>query len=181
MSRRINLFRRSSKLSLDNYSDSRRGKLSQTDRITTHSCPPLGPPVNVLISIGYGQEIDLQPGVQELWDPIKKSRLFIDHNLQKTYYEDPRPPKPSPLRIDCKQIMYGPDRKDPRIIQTNQGQATIDYHAERAYRKKGQWGACVIAKGRDGAHGRAGQNGGSRVQRSQRSCGDNLFWRVPRQ
>ncbi|KAI6660569.1 hypothetical protein LOD99_14153 [Oopsacas minuta] len=121
--------------------------------------PPLGPPVHVFTSIGYGQEIDLQPGVQELWDPVKKSRLFFDHNQQKTYYQDPRPSKPSPIRIECKHIVYGPDRKDPRIIQTNQAQATIDYHTERAYRKKNQWGATIIAKGRDGAQGRDGHNG----------------------
>ena len=121
--------------------------------------PPLGPPINVYISIGYGQEIDLQPGVQEMWDPVGKIRLFIDHNQQQTYYEDPRPPKPLPIRIDCKQLVYGPDRKDPRIIQVNLAQATVDYHRKRAYRKKEHWGACIIARGRDGADGRGGQNG----------------------
>ena len=141
--------------------------------------PPLGPPVNVLINIGYGQEIDLEPGVQELLDPVKNTRLFIDHNLQETYYEDPRPPKPSPVRIDCSQIVYGPDRKDSRIIKTNQGQETIDYHADRAYKKKGQWGACLIGKGRDGAHGRAGQNGAPGCNGLNGAVGNTSFGGFP--
>ena len=121
--------------------------------------PPLGHPVNVYISIGYGQEIDLQPGVQEMWDPVGKTRLFIDHNQQQTYYEDPRPPKQPPIQIDCKQLVYGPDKKDPRIVQVSLSQATVDYHTERAYKKKKHWGAWIIAKGRDGADGRTGHNG----------------------
>ena len=41
--------------------------------------PPRGPPIVFPVSIGYGAEVGLQPGLQALWDPNQKSYFFIGH------------------------------------------------------------------------------------------------------
>ncbi|CAI8029412.1 hypothetical protein GBAR_LOCUS16711 [Geodia barretti] len=67
--------------------------LPKAYRRTWHDAfrPPHGPPTFFPISIGYGAEVGLQPGLQALWDPVGKFYFFLDHFRQVTFYEDPRP------------------------------------------------------------------------------------------
>ena len=58
--------------------------------------PPYGPPVFSPVSIGYGAEVGLQPNVQILWSPTKKTYFFIDHARHITFHKDPRTPKQFP-------------------------------------------------------------------------------------
>ena len=121
--------------------------------------PPIGPPVNVLISIGFGLEVGLDPEVQELWDPVQKSRMFIDHNHQQTFFIDPRVAKKPPVKIECRQLIYGPDRLDGSVPRGDEAIQTVTYHVTSAVGKKGRWGAWIVAKGIDGINGGSGQIG----------------------
>ena len=121
--------------------------------------PPIGPTVNVLISIGFGLEVGLEPGVQELWDPVKKFWTFIDHNHQRTFFDDPRAAKQPPVKMQCRQLIYGPDRLDESILRVDESIKTVTYHVNSAVGKKGRWGAWILAKGIDGIHGASGQIG----------------------
>ena len=120
--------------------------------------PPIGPAVYVLISIGLGLEVGLEAGLQELWDPVTKSRIFIDHNKQHTFYQDPRPLKQAPVLRDCRQIIYGPDRL-AGIPRGDENSSTVAYHLDKAVSKRAKWGACIVAKGIDGISGASGQVG----------------------
>ena len=121
--------------------------------------PPIGPPVNMLISIGFGSEVGLDLGVQELWNPVKKFRTFIDHNHQRTFFVDPRAAKQPPVNMQCRQLVYGPDRLDESILRGNESIQTVIHHVNSAVGKKGRWGAWIIAKGINGIHGESGQIG----------------------
>ncbi|KAI6661803.1 hypothetical protein LOD99_9810 [Oopsacas minuta] len=121
--------------------------------------PPIGPPVYVLINIGFGLEVGLKAGLQELWDPVLKSRIFIDHNQQQTFYQDPREAKQPPLQLECRQLIYGPDRLDAGVPRGDEACSTVAYHVEKVVSKKYKWGAWILAKGIDGVHGPSGQLG----------------------
>ena len=137
--------------------------------------PPLGPPVHVLINIGFGTEVNLQQGIQELWDSLTKCSLYIDHNQQQTYDQDPRPPRhPDPI-IECKQIVYGPDRKEVTLPQVDQTPNAISYHTDRAIRNKEKWGAWIMAQGIDGVNGPQGINGKTGNNGSSGRDGGSLF------
>ena len=126
--------------------------------------PPIGPPVYVPISIGFGLEIGLETGLQELWDPVAKSCIFIDHSKQQTFYRDPRALKQPPPKLDCKQIIYGPDRLCEGMPPTDESSALVQFHLDKAVGKRDKWGAWIIAKGIDGMSGAAGLPGGSGYQ-----------------
>lgn len=114
--------------------------------------PPFGSKVKFQMSIGYGAEIGLPHGVQEVWDP-DTSNYFIDHIKQVTFVQDPRPPPwLSPPVIQKQQLLYGHSKqlttaphnvcRDPSIIEMT---------AERAFMKP--HGCTIISRGRDGING----------------------------
>ena len=121
--------------------------------------PPIGPPVYVLISVGFGLEVGLETGLQELWDPVTKSCIFIDHKTQQTIYQDPRPLKQAPKEINCRNIIYGPDKLISKIPRGDENSSTVQYHENKAVRKREKWGACIVAKGIDGKSGASGVGG----------------------
>ncbi|KAI6650669.1 hypothetical protein LOD99_7720 [Oopsacas minuta] len=135
------------------------GKLITNRQLHDTFLPPIGQAVHVLISIGFDLEVDLQPGQQELWDPVLKSRIFIDHIQQQTFYEDPRPAKQTPLQLECRQLIYGADRLEPEVPRGDETSSTVSYHVDKAVSKKERWGAWIVAKGIDGMHGPSGQMG----------------------
>ena len=55
--------------------------------------PPYGPPVSYLKSVGYGKEVGLPDGVQEVYDPYTQKNLILDHNTLKII-RDNRVPLP---------------------------------------------------------------------------------------
>jgi hypothetical protein len=120
--------------------------------------PPLGPPVIVPVSIGYGAEVGLQSGVQALWDPSKRMYFFVDHIHQVTFFEDPRPlPDPYPV-VERLSLTYGAGKHEstiPRRICHNQG--VIKATSERALSRP--HGFVLSACGVDGKEGEAGVKG----------------------
>ena len=55
--------------------------------------PPYSAPVNYLKSVGYGKEMGLPDGVQEVYDPYTQKNLILDHNTLKII-RDKRVPLP---------------------------------------------------------------------------------------
>ena len=53
------------------------------------------------VSVGYGAEVGLNTGVQELWDPLQGKSFFIDHMHLATFWEDPRPPPTAQPVVTC--------------------------------------------------------------------------------
>ncbi len=77
--------------------------------------PPRGPPVILPVSIGYGTEVGLQPGLQTLWDPNQKTYFFLDHINKVALFEDPCLP-PEALPVVPKQSHAHGDRKNESSI-----------------------------------------------------------------
>ena len=69
--------------------------------------PPNGPPIFSPVSIGYGPEVGLEPGLQALWDPNLRTYFFLDHTCKITFFDDPRPPlEPKPV-VQKQSVDYG--------------------------------------------------------------------------
>ena len=122
--------------------------------------PPNGPPIFFPISIGYGQEIGLEPGLQALWDPNLRTYYFLNHIHQTIIFEDPRPPPEQKLFVEKQNIIYG-DRKrqpngtlpvnvchDPGVLVATTNRALTKPH-----------GCVLYACGNNGRHGSPGQPG----------------------
>ena len=119
---------------------------------------PLGPRVFLPISIGYGSEVGLEPGVQELWDPVKQSNFFVDHNKQAMFLRDPRKPKEVCPVVKQQVVEYGDRRRQqslPPGICTHS--AVIEATSKRAYLKP--HGCIVRACGIRGNNGNPGNTG----------------------
>ena len=123
--------------------------------------PPRGPPVILPVSIGYGAEIGLQPGLQALWDPNQMTYFFLDHIQRITFFEDPRPlPEPRP-HVEMQSYMYGDRRRETFIpIAVCSNRAVIESTSKRALSKPHGFilYACGV-HGKHGAHGVTGYTG----------------------
>ena len=122
--------------------------------------PPHGPPVFYPISIGYGPEVGLEPGLQALWEPVTKTYFFVDHIRQVTFYDDPRPPyQPAPIIL--KQEFTHGDRRRERGLPANlcNNASIIEATAKRAHSKP--HGLTLHACGVHGQDGRFGCTGSS--------------------
>ena len=118
---------------------------------------PVGPRVFFPISIGYGSEVGLPPGVQELWDPVKQSNFFVDHNKQAMFLRDPRKPDACPV-VKQQVVEYGDRRRQqslPSAICTHS--AVIEATSKRPYLKP--HGCIVRACGIRGNNGNPGNTG----------------------
>ncbi len=77
--------------------------------------PPRGPPIITPVSIGYGSEVGLPPGMQALWDFITKSYFFLDHINKISFLDDPRSPlEPKPY-VQKISIAYGDRKRESNI------------------------------------------------------------------
>jgi len=122
--------------------------------------PPNGPPIFFPVSIGYGQEVGLEPGQQALWDPNLRTYFFLDHIRRITFFEDPRPlPEPKPS-VEKQGVIYG-DRKHQPIeslpARVCHDVSVIEATTSRALSKP--HGCVLSACGSNGRHGSAGQTG----------------------
>ena len=120
--------------------------------------PPNGPPIFFPVSIGYGSEVGLEPGLQALWDPNRGTYFFLDHIRQVTFFEDPRPsPEPKPI-IQKQKYAYGDRRREttfpPNICRDA---SVIEATTKRALSKP--HGFILYACGVHGQHGAPGQTG----------------------
>ena len=125
--------------------------------------PPRGPPVFYPVSIGYGAEIGLEPGLQALWDPVKLIYFFLDHINHITFFDDPRP-SIEPLPIVQKTITNYGDRRREAVIPDGvcSDHSVIKATAKRAHIKPHGHvlNACgVHGKHAAHAHGLTGSTG----------------------
>ena len=143
--------------------------------------PPYGPPIVCPISLGYGPEVGLEPGIQALWIPKHNTYFFIDHNKQTTFFQDPRP-TPRPVRAPQKHtFVYGDQHgetnlplcvcRNPSVIGATGRRAVSKPHgftinaggangSDGPYGHTGQQGAPGYAGGAGGAGGFSGAEGG---------------------
>lgn len=123
--------------------------------------PPYGQAIEYFTSIGYGDEVGLPAGMQEVYDPYSRKSLILDHRMSKLVLEDFRPvPKGKPL-IKPTVISLGNHAKInlPPGVCT---QASIVKAASQRARSK-PIGCTLIARGQngvDGISGKEGSNGG---------------------
>ena len=148
--------------------------------------PPNGPPVFFPVSIGYGQEVGLEPGLQALWDPNLRTYFFLDHIRRITFFEDPRPPPEQKPFVEKQSITYGDQKhqplgslpvnvcRDPGILVAATNRALSKPHGCVLYAcgKNGKHGSPGLtgltghsgtsgsSGSRDGGHGRQGSDGG---------------------
>ena len=119
--------------------------------------PPYGPPIFYPISLGYGPEVGLEPGIQALWNPIGNNYFFLDHTRQVTFFADPRP-APVPVHALQKQeFKYGDQHRETNLPNVCRDPAVIFATADRALRK--QHGFVIDASGVSGTRGPDGQTG----------------------
>ena len=119
--------------------------------------PPYGPPVFTPLSIGYGAEVGLQPNVQILWSPTKKSYIFIDHARHITFHKDPRTPKQVPPAPVKKEFKIGDKKVENDLPSLNHASEVVRYAANRALNKP--YGYVLNARGVNGNPGDCGQAG----------------------
>ena len=120
--------------------------------------PPNGSPVLNLVSIGYGSEIGLKPGLQAVWDPTKKEYFFLDHIHKVATFQDPRPRiKPRPT-VQKQQHIYG-DKQHETVLSPAvcRDTAVIEATTQRAFSKP--HGFILYACGVSGTHGEHGAKG----------------------
>ena len=122
--------------------------------------PPNGPPVFFPVSIGYGQEVGLEPGLQALWDPNLRTYFFLDHTHRITFFEDPRPlPEPKPV-VEKQSVVYGGGKHQPvgsLPVRLCRDAGIIEFTTNRAHSKP--HGCILYACGNNGRHGSPGQTG----------------------
>ncbi|XP_064649595.1 uncharacterized protein LOC135501411 isoform X2 [Lineus longissimus] len=129
--------------------------------------PPYGSPELRPISVGYGEEVNLAPQCQQIWDPNISRFVFLDHNNRTVFYNDPRSPRKKPHKLTTKFIQFD-GRSHPQSLP-EPTEKEIEYMARMAYNIKDKPKALVIeaqgqmgAVGRDqppGAHGAPGGRG----------------------
>ena len=122
--------------------------------------PPYGPPVYYTLSLGYGEEVGLAPGIQALWNPEKKY-YFIDHEKKISFTKDPRPQKAAAIAIPQQTFKFRDNYREPAMTSAaNENSAITKASAERALRKRP--GFILEAKGihaSKGIHGKDGTAG----------------------
>ena len=122
--------------------------------------PPNGPPIFSPVSIGYGPEVGLEPGLQALWNSNLKTYFFIDHTSKITFYNDPRrPPEPKPV-VEKQSVLYG-DRKFQPVgslpVRICRDKDVIEATTHRAHSKP--HGCTLYACGNHGTDGSLAQKG----------------------
>ena len=122
--------------------------------------PPNGPPIFFPVSIGYGQEVGLEPGLQALWDPNLRTYFFLDHIRRITFFEDPRPPPESKPIVEKQRIIYGDKKHQPNEslpIRLCRDAGVLEAASHRALSKP--HGCTLYACGNNGRNGSSGQTG----------------------
>ena len=122
--------------------------------------PPNGPPIFFPVSIGYGQEVGLEPGLQALWDPNLRTYFFLDHIHQITFFDDPRPPPEQKPFVEKQSVTYGDQKHQPigtLPVNVCRDPGVLEATTNRALSKP--HGCVLYAYGNNGRHGSPGQTG----------------------
>ena len=120
--------------------------------------PPHGPPVCLIVSLGYGKEVDLEPHQQAVWCMEKDVHYCLDHIKKSTFIKEPRSlPVPrevvSKREVSCKCLPS--TNIGPLNLPINS--ACVKDAGGRALRKP--HGLVVDASGTAGESGTSGQKG----------------------
>ena len=120
--------------------------------------PPYGPPISCPISLGYGPEVGLEPGIQALWHPEGNTYYFRDHIHQTSFFDDPRP-APIPVHVPNRyNFVYGEQRRETSLpLGVCRDSDVIVATARRALSK--EHGFTINASGANGGNGPDGQRG----------------------
>ena len=129
---------------------------------------PHGPPVYYLTSVGYGKEVGLPDGVQEVFNPCTQKTFVLDHNTFRIATENFRPQPDKEVVIEPSFLTLGDSIEKHNIPANLCYQASIIKEAfNRAKSKpvgctlsfRGQNGSAGI-DGTPGINGERGRNGG---------------------
>ncbi len=123
--------------------------------------PPHGEPLYSPVSLGYGNEVGLEPSQQAVWVPQNNFYYFLDHDKKTSFLQDPRPP-PSPVPVVAqKHLEYNAGPTPPSLQYPHSDLCTdatvIAATAERAATKPA--GFVLNARGINGTNGSSGLNG----------------------
>ena len=119
--------------------------------------PPLGHPTKYLKSMGYGMEVGLQSGMQQVHDPCARRSFILDHGKLKVITEDIRAKLEPVPKVEPSVVTFG-DYVDENMPSHVCKQEPIVTEAYRRARSK-PIGCTLIARGRDGSPGKSGSRG----------------------
>ena len=131
--------------------------------------PPYGNISEYLLSIGYGQEIGLANGIQEVYDPYLRRPFFLDHNTSKLLWQcDRLRPEPS---VSVKPTFVNVSDGDRNEIPPNvcNKLSTVRETAERARAKP--VGCTLLVRGQDGRAGVDGKVGTPGISQTRGKSG----------
>ena len=137
--------------------------------------PPYHYQTLYLMNRGYGKEIGLADGIQEIYDPYLNRSLFLDHNECKVIMEDLRPklqwyPSTQPVFYN---LGDGIQKQSYLPSALCDKPAIIKLTAERARTKL--VGCTLSAHGQKGPDGADGQCGARGENRKHEKGGDKLL------
>ena len=132
--------------------------------------PPLGHPIEHLKSIGYGEEVGLRKGLQQIYDPCTQKNIILDHTELKIITDDICA-KPGLSRSEVKPVVveFG-DLVDENMPTHICRQEQIVKEACSRARSK-PVGCTLSAHGQDGLPGESGSMGDKGKNGSDGSSG----------
>ena len=130
--------------------------------------PPYGCAIPCLISIGYGAEVGLPDGMQEVLDPVHGKKFILDHKSGTLVTGDVRSEPAAEIRTPLEPVFIKADAEVVRDMPDNipTEHSCAREQAIRAYSKpiaftfsvKGEDGK-TTERGADGDHGTDGESG----------------------
>lgn len=135
--------------------------------------PPCGEAVEYLTSIGYGSEVGLPDGMQEVYDPCSKKNLILDHSKSKVITKDfrPKPESKSYTKPSIISLGHTIATKMPFDLCTQV--SSVRAASERAHSKRI---ACTLSlHGQDGRSGVSGEAGTPGAAGADGLSGDTGF------
>ena len=136
--------------------------------------PPVGSPVYVPISMGYGEEVGLQIGQQAVWDPVLKACVVLDHNTKQYINKDLRKPNKYPNKVVQSKVRFGDMRPAPNFkykYSICNDYSVIKAASGRALAKSNSHGFTLDASGVNGIHGPNGRSAAPGIDGRPGDCG----------
>jgi hypothetical protein len=133
-------------------------------KVTDTFLPPHGPPAHSLVSIGYGEEVGLEPHQQAIWDSLHACYFFLDHSAKSTFAQDPRPENTLGETTALKKKGFTYDGAtmdtDLPVVRGNCISAAVTAAESAAKKPHGFVLRAHGGAGTAGFHGESGQGGG---------------------
>ncbi len=123
--------------------------------------PPHGEPIYSPVSLGYGNEVGLEPSQQAVWVPENNFYYFLDHEKKTSFLQDPRPP-PSPVLVVSQKLIDYSSGSNALPLQYHLSDLCSDFQIITATAKRASTkpaGLVVRARGTNGTNGQHGKHG----------------------